>query len=323
MADDTTQIAIGAVYAFFFGAAAGAFGYGWAVRLTPHHTPSGRSDSGNRLGIVAVLSGLLMAGLVVAELHFDCQATPNVLPAAFWRVGRVFYHGIMIGLLITATITDLREYVIPDEIVLPGMLIGVFGAAVSGDLQMMHVWIDWNQEIPRVRGAYIPEWIRQHHHLHGLIWSLAGAAVGAGLTWIVRWTSALILRRQALGLGDVTLMAMIGSFIGWQAVVCVFVLAPLCGIVLAVLTWIFTGRGFVPYGPYLAAATLIVLFSWRWLWDSLKWAFGDWQTLAIVTGISVTALVALLGVLRFYWSIPVKSTRRIEQTAEQSEPHGP
>lgn len=319
MTAETIHIAIIAACGFLLGGAAGGLGYWWAIRLTPITPPSPIVDSQSGMPLIAGLTGVLFAGFTLAMFVGDCQATTMVRPEPFWQVGRIFYQGILLWLLIVATITDLREYLIPDQITLTGIFVGVVGATVSGDLQMMHLWIDWNQEIPGVQGAYIPEWIKNHHHWHGLAWSLTGMVTGAGLTWIVRTTSALILGRQALGFGDVTLMAMIGSFLGWQPTVCVFVLAPLCGIVLALFTWIFTGRSFVPYGPYLAAAAVLVMFSWRWIWPPLRWTFGDWQSLALLAGISLTALLVLLGVLRFYWSIPVKSTRRDEESPQAED----
>lgn len=317
MTEETIRIAIGAALGVLLGTFAGALGYRWAIRLTPTDPPAPVPK--NRMVLIAGLTGLLFAGFVVAMLAGECQATPMVRPTPFWKTGRIFYLGILLWLLVVATITDLRDYLIPDQITLTGIALAVAGATVSGDLQMMHLWIDWNQEIPGIKGAYIPEWIKNHQHLHGLAWSLTGMATGAGLTWIVRVSSALILGRQALGFGDVTLMAMIGSFLGWQPTVCVFVLAPLCGIVLALLTWIFTGRSFVPYGPYLAAAAVLVMFTWRWIWFPLKWTFGDWQSLALLAGISLAALILLLGVLRLYWSIPVKSPRRREETSQADD----
>ena len=103
---------------------------------------------------------------------------------------------------------------------------------------------------------------------------------------------------------------MIGSFLGWQATVCVFLLAPTCGIVVAVCSWILTGRSFVPYGPYLALATVVVLFTWRWIWELSKETFGDAKSLAILAAAACITLLVLLAGLRFYWSIPVQSARR-------------
>ena len=310
MTDYLTEIAIWAAAAFLIGGIAGAMMQRWAVRLTPLNEPAPSLAFWNRPWPVAILSGSLTAALVVAMLSFHCQQTPMVRPDPLWRYGRAIYHSLLLWWLIAMTVTDLRDYVIPDEITWSGAVIGVFGATASGDLQMMHIWIDWNAEVPGLRGPDFPAWIAEHHHLHGLAWSLAGLATGAGLTWIVRWMSAAILGRQALGFGDVTLMAMIGSFLGWQPTVCVFLLAPLCGMILALATWIFTGRNFVPYGPYLGAGALVVLFTWRWIWEELKWTFGDWQSLAILGSAGVGALVLLLTILRFYWSIPIEKSDR-------------
>ncbi|GIS60188.1 MAG: hypothetical protein CM1200mP2_24130 [Planctomycetaceae bacterium] len=85
-------------------------------------------------------------------------------------------------------------------------------------------------------------------------------------TWLVRSVSGLVLGREALGLGDVTLMAMIGSFVGWQPVLFIFLLAPFCGLVVGLLARVLTNRPFVPYGPFLAAAASVVLLAWRWIW---------------------------------------------------------
>ncbi len=315
--DELTEIAIWAAAAFLIGGIAGAIMQRWAERLTPLNQPAAsKPHLGDHPWPVAILSGLLTAALVVAMLYFHCEATPMVRPDPIWRYGRAIYHSLLLWWLIAMTITDLRDYVIPDEITLSGTVIGVLGATASGDLQMMHIWIDWNAEVPGLRGPDFPAWIAEHHHLHGLAWSLAGLAVGAGLTWIVRFLSAAILGRQALGFGDVTLMAMIGSFLGWQPTVCVFLLAPLCGMLLALVSWISTGRNFVPYGPYLGVATLGVLFTWRWIWEPLKWTFGDWQSLAILGSAGLGALLILLAVLRFYWSIPIEKTERDSQPQE-------
>jgi leader peptidase (prepilin peptidase)/N-methyltransferase len=277
-----------------------------------------RGESIGWRGLVCELvTGLVFAAFVVAVVGFRCQdLAPVVGPSDFWKYARIFYHLALIALLIAATATDLRDTVIPDQITYTGVAIGILGATLSGELQMMHLWIDWNVEIPGLKGPGFPPWIDAHRHLHGLCWSLAGIAAGAGITWLVRLTSRLILAQPALGLGDVTLMAMIGSYIGWQAVLFVLALAPLCGILVGLGARVFTGKGYVPFGPYLAAATLIVLFSWRWLWMlELPWAhgsisvrrlFGDWPSLAILGGAALAAMVLLLGLIRLYRAIPVE-----------------
>jgi leader peptidase (prepilin peptidase)/N-methyltransferase len=93
---------------------------------------------------------------------------------------------------------------------------------------------------------------------------------------------------------------MIGTFIGWQATVAVFVVAPLCGIVCSLPMRLFTRKAYLPYGPFLAAATIVVLFSWKWLWPSTRLVFGHPQSLAFLGAAAAGTLVILLLILRIY-----------------------
>ena len=70
-------------------------------------------------------------------------------------------------------------------------------------------------------------------HWAGLASGLAGMVIGGGLVWLVRILASAVLHREAMGFGDVTLLAMIGAFLGWQAAVVVFFLAPLAAVVVA------------------------------------------------------------------------------------------
>jgi leader peptidase (prepilin peptidase)/N-methyltransferase len=253
-----------------------------------------------RGGVIEVATGLLFAGYVIAYLRFHCQEIAEVRPDEIWLYGRIVYQLILISLLVAATATDLRDFVIPDQITLPGVLVGVIGAAVSGQLQMVHLWVDWNQEIPGLAGPYIPEWLDPHRHLHGLAWSLAGGLCGAGLTWLVRICSSRILGREALGFGDVTLMGLIGTFLGWQPTVFVFLVAPLCGLTMILPLRFVWKRTYLPYGPFLAAGTIVVLISWKWLWLSSRLVFGDPRSLSLLAGGAFVAFLALLYAVRIY-----------------------
>ena len=279
--------------------------------------------------VIVAGTGILFGGFTWAMLAWECQrAFPEVQPGPFWRYGRIVWHLVLFTLLVAATATDWREYVIPAQITLSGMLIGVAGAALAGDLQMMHLWVDATQDWqgPFGPGPFIPQWIKDHHHWHGLAWSTAGLVCGGGITWLVRALSSWLLGEEALGFGDVTLMAMVGSFIGWQPVVWVLLLAPLCGLVVALTGRVLSGKRFIPFGPYLALATLVVLFTWRWIWGfEIEWRpgttvavrefFGDWPALLILAAIGVGLLVLLLGLLRLYRAIPVPAAHRQTRAA--------
>ena len=75
-----------------------------------------------------------------------------------------------------------------------------------------------------------PEPASRTTHAGGLAVGVIGLLVGGGLTEFFRRGGSLVLRREAMGFGDVTLMAMIGAFLGWQAAVLTFFLGPFFGL---------------------------------------------------------------------------------------------
>ncbi len=102
----------------------------------------------------------------------------------------------------------------------------------------------------------------------GLLSALVGMAAAGLLVWVVRIVASLALHQEAMGFGDVTLMGMIGSFLGWQPAVLVFFLAPFSGVAVALPQWLLTGRKDVAFGPYLCLSALIVIVFWPVIWES-------------------------------------------------------
>jgi len=269
-----------------------------------------------RSGLAAEIgTGLLFVIYVLAAVSFNAHDLAEVQPDDFWRQARLAYHLVLISFLVAATATDLRAYLIPDAITLPGIVIGVALAALAGQLQLIHVWVDWNQEVPGVRGPYLPEWLDAHRHLHGLAWSVAGVVAGGGITWLARILSRWILGREALGLGDVTLMALIGSYLGWQPTILVFFLAPLAGLAAALAGVVLARRTWLPYGPCLSAAAFVVLCGWKWLWRPMRTTFGDAALLVLLSVAALAAFVALLWCIR---RIQLVDARGGENDAENS-----
>ena len=91
-----------------------------------------------------------------------------------------------------------------------------------------------------------------------------GYLVGGAIVWITRIVGTLAFGKEAMGLGDVHLMAAIGAVLGWQAGLLAFFLAPFGGILgtVVILGLRRVGRRpgrVVPYGPYLAIAAVLTL----------------------------------------------------------------
>jgi prepilin signal peptidase PulO-like enzyme (type II secretory pathway) len=133
-------------------------------------------------------------------------------------------------------------------------------------------------------------------HWQGLLTSLVGLAAGGALVWAIRVAASVALQKEALGFGDVTLMAMIGSFLGWQPSILVFFMAPFAGAVIAVFQLLVTRRHDIAYGPYLCLAALFALVIWPSLWSRWWFAFGlGWILPAILLSCIVLMAIMLVG----------------------------
>lgn len=94
--------------------------------------------------------------------------------------------------------------------------------------------------------------------------SVVGLLAGGGVVWAVRILGSLAFGKEAMGLGDVHLMAAVGATLGWADAVIAFFIAPFIGIawtIAAALARRGAGGTALPYGPHLAAATLVVLYA--------------------------------------------------------------
>jgi prepilin signal peptidase PulO-like enzyme (type II secretory pathway) len=133
----------------------------------------------------------------------------------------------------------------------------------------------------------------------GLLSALVGMAFGGGLVWLVRVVAGSVLGREAMGFGDVTLMAMIGAFLGWQASLMVFFLAPFAGLVIALSQWMLSGRKDIAYGPFLCAATVLVVLWWPRMWTTGAAYFSMGLLLPGIVLVGIALMAVMLGAYRY------------------------
>ncbi len=129
----------------------------------------------------------------------------------------------------------------------------------------------------------------------GLLSALVGMAAAGGLVWTVRIIGTAALKREAMGFGDVTLMAMIGTFLGWQSCLIIFFLAPLAGLLVGVLQVILFRDSEIPYGPFLCLAAVAVIVQWVAIWDWAAGAFAVGWLVPLVLVFCMALMAVLLG----------------------------
>jgi leader peptidase (prepilin peptidase)/N-methyltransferase len=147
-------------------------------------------------------------------------------------------RGAVFGtILLGIAMTDARAYIIPDEFTWGGLVIGlVFSAAGAG--------------------------------LSGLATAALGAAVGFGLLWLVGTAGTWLFKEDAMGGGDIKMMAMVGAFVGWQGVLLTVFLGAFIGSLIFLPLLLAGRKKLVPFGIFLslgAAATYLVgprLVTW-------------------------------------------------------------
>ena len=156
--------------------------------------------------------------------------------------------------LILGTFVDFEHLIIPDRVTLGGMAAGL------------------------VLSALFPVMHGKDTILASVLASVIGLMAGAGLLLFVGWLGRLAFKKDAMGLGDVKLLGAVGAFLGWKAVIFTIMISSVVGSVVGgamVLLRRKEWQSQIPYGPYLALATLIwILGGSAWLDVYVKWLLG-------------------------------------------------
>jgi leader peptidase (prepilin peptidase)/N-methyltransferase len=119
--------------------------------------------------------------------------------------------------------------------------------------------------------GYVPgiasAWSRLHglaggavgEHMGGFYAAGLGYFVGGGLVWGMRIFGTLLFGKEAMGLGDVHLLAAAGAVCGWIIPVAAFFLAPFFGLLWAIYLFTRKGQRELPYGPWLSLGVLAAM----------------------------------------------------------------
>ena len=187
------------------------------------------ADCGARISPRYLLLELLTGGLFLAVARTWFLEDP-VTMLLFWLV--VF--GLELG-----TFIDLDWYILPDRVTIGGIVVGLLASALHPQLQATYLW--------KV----------------SLLRSVVGLVAGFGSLYLVSVVGRLVYKKEAMGFGDVKLMGAVGAFFGWRAVLAVIFVSALLGSIVGI-SLILAGKrelqGRIPYGPFIAAATVLWMF---------------------------------------------------------------
>ena len=145
-----------------------------------------------------------------------------------------FVYWIFVLSLIVIMFIDIEHHEIPDVISLPGIIIGFIAMSAF-----------------RLDGS--------ETYLGSIINSGLGILVGGGSMLLLGIVGEIIFKKEALGGGDVKLMAMFGALLGWKLVVLTFFMAPVFGSGIAIVMKYKYKKDVIPYGPFLSIAAIVSL----------------------------------------------------------------
>ncbi len=174
----------------------------------------------------------LLTGLLAWLLFARIVPGPDALDLAHFAAFGVYL--VFVCMLVAQTFIDIRHYIIPDEFSIYAVPLGVGGTLLLG-------WLGYPDALP---------WQQ----------SVLGALLGGGSLALVMGLWWLVRRQESMGLGDVKLLAMIGSFLGAvPAVPVIIVIAAVAGSIVGLPLALLTRRKLslaLPFGPFLALGAL-------------------------------------------------------------------
>ncbi len=207
-------------------------------------TPASRCPKcGHRIGVlenIPVISFLLQQGRCkhcaskISPRYPTIELLTGIISGVVaWQLG--FGWPLAFGLLlswalVTLTFIDFDHQLLPDDITLPLLWLGLL-------LSIFNVFTDMQS-------------------------SIIGAVAGYLSLWSVYQLFKLITGKEGMGYGDFKLLALFGAWFGWQALPMVILLSSLVGAVVGISLILFLGRDRqlpIPFGPYLAAAGWIAM----------------------------------------------------------------
>ncbi|MFZ5994771.1 MAG: prepilin peptidase [Thermodesulfobacteriota bacterium] len=166
-------------------------------------------------------------------------------PAIFFRYGvswtGLFYF-IFVAALIAIIFIDFDHQIIPDIITYPGIIAGFISSLILPNITYRD--------------------------------SLIGIILGGGILYLIALGYLILAKREGMGGGDIKLLAMIGAFLGWQALPFTILVSALLGSVVGIIAIIKTGkdaRMAIPFGPFLSIGAILYLF---WGKAVTQWYLG-------------------------------------------------
>lgn len=259
------------VFIFLFGLAIGSFLNVCIYRIPRSdlsiHSPRRSfcpecNKSINPYDNIPILSYLLLrgkcrhCGATISVLYPLVEfATAGLFLVMYYRFGltlEFLLALVFVSVLLPISVIDAQHYIIPNTLIVIGLILG-FGIVCAIAYQRADIWY--------------------------LLIRLIGTVAGGMALWLVAVIGSAVLRKTAMGGGDIKLMALNGLFLGaWPELAMVIAFSALSGAIVGttlIVSGVKSRQSPIPYGPFLAGAAVLVLLwgdnLWRMYLQSVGW----------------------------------------------------
>jgi leader peptidase (prepilin peptidase)/N-methyltransferase len=234
------------IFIFLFGAAIGSFSNVCIYRLprkisivTPSSQCPACGKSISPIDNIPIISFIMLGGkcrFCRASISWQYPIVEIITGLTYLLLYFKFHisflfpvFAILCTSLIIIAFIDLEHKIIPDVITLPGILIGLTVSFTMPHITVMN--------------------------------SIKGLLIGGGLFY-----AAAVLSRGGMGGGDIKLIAMIGSFLGWKTTLLTIFLGSFIGSIVGIALIVIKRKGrkdMIPFGPFLSLGAIVSIFFGR------------------------------------------------------------
>lgn len=156
--------------------------------------------------------------------------------------GRFIAYVILSSILIIISFIDLDKQIIPDLLIIIGAVVAFLTCLLGWTVEFMD--------------------------------AILGLLLGGGILLIIGLVSLLVLKKEGMGGGDIKLMGMIGTFIGWKLTLLSLLFSIYLGGIASIFLLLFNKKQIgqtIPFGPFIACGTIVAII---WGIPILQWYLG-------------------------------------------------
>jgi len=200
------------------------------------------------------------------EAHYTSMVVISILYIALLYVCGIDYKNwyanidlisyfFLIPAVVEALVIDIKYEIIPNRLIITILEIGMISAFTNGISNPNGISIAFDR--------------------------ISGLFVGGMIFLIITCIGGLVAGKEAMGMGDVKFVSVLGLFFGIKSIIVISVISFLVGAIFSIFILLFKikkSNEYIPFGPFIAVATLISIFVPESILFNALWYFfsGEW-----------------------------------------------